>query len=59
VAYGLAVQLVLCDRVVKPEEESFLTTLGGELSLPPGRADQIRGVLALLQRDLLLGDAGV
>lgn len=58
VAYGLATQLVFCDRVVKPEEESFLTTLGSELSLPPGRAAQIQGVFALLQRDVLAGEVG-
>lgn len=58
VAYGLATQLVFCDRVVKPEEESFLTTLGSELSLPPGRAAQIQGVFALLQRDVLTGEVG-
>ena len=56
VAYGLAVQLVLCDRVVKPEEAAFLTTLGNELALPPGRAAQIQEVLALLQRDVLIGE---
>jgi len=58
VAYGLATQLVFCDRVVKPEEESFLTTLGSELSLPPGRAAQIQDVFALLQRDVLAGEVG-
>ncbi len=58
VAYAPAVQLVLCDRVVKPEEMSFLATLGGQLALPPGRAAQIQEVLALLQRDVLLGEAG-
>ena len=56
VAYGLAVQLVMCDRVVKPEEAAFLTTLGNELALPPGRAAQIQEVLALLQRDALIGE---
>jgi hypothetical protein len=58
VAYGLAAQLVFCDRVVKPEEEAFLATLGSELSLPPGRAAQIQEVFALLQRDVLAGAAG-
>jgi hypothetical protein len=58
VAFGLAVQLVFCDRVVKPEEEAFLATLGSELSLPPGRAAQIQEVFALLQRDVLAGAAG-
>jgi len=57
VAYALAVQLVVCDRVVKPEETSFLATLGGQLALPPGRATQIQGVLALLQRDARLDEA--
>ncbi len=57
-AYGLAVQLVFCDRVVKPEEATFLTTLGNELSLPPGRAAQIKEVLAMLQRDVLIGEPG-
>ena len=58
VAYGLAVQLVLCDRVVKPEEATFLTTLGNALALPPGRAAQIQEVLALLQRDVLIDATG-
>ncbi|MCP9860880.1 MULTISPECIES: tellurite resistance TerB family protein [unclassified Cyanobium] len=58
VAYGLATQLVFCDRVVKPEEATFLTTLGNELSLPPGRAAQIKEVLAMLQRDVLIGEPG-
>jgi hypothetical protein len=58
VAYGLAVQLVFCDRVVKPEEATFLTTLSNELSLPPGRAAQIKEVLAMLQRDVLIGEPG-
>jgi hypothetical protein len=58
VAYGLATQLVFCDRVVKPEEEAFLTTLGSELSLPPGRAAQIQEVFGLLQRDVLAGEVG-
>jgi hypothetical protein len=56
VAYGLAVQLVFCDRVVKPEEATFLTTMGNELSLPPGRAAQIKEVLAMLQHDVLIGE---
>ncbi|MCT0206614.1 hypothetical protein [Synechococcus sp. CS-1332] len=56
VAFGLAVQLVLCDRVVKPEEATFLTTLGDELSMPPGRAAQIQEVMTLLQRDVLIGE---
>ncbi|MCP9857504.1 MULTISPECIES: tellurite resistance TerB family protein [unclassified Cyanobium] len=55
-AYGLAVQLVLCDREVKPAEATFLTPLGNELSLPPGRTAQIQEVLALLQRDVLIGE---
>ncbi len=58
VAYGLAVQLVFCDREVKPEEATFLTTLGNELALPPGRAAQIQEVLALLQRDVLIDAPG-
>jgi hypothetical protein len=58
VAYGLATQLVFCDRVVKPEEETFLTMLGTELSLPPGRAAQIQEVFALLQCDVLADVAG-
>jgi hypothetical protein len=53
VAYVLAAQLVFCDRVVKPEEETFLATLGRELSLPPARAAQILEVFGLLQRDAL------
>ncbi len=50
VAYVLAVQLVFCDRVVKPEAEAFLSTIGSELSLPPGQTAQIQEVFALLQR---------
>jgi hypothetical protein len=57
VAYVLAVKLVFCDRVVKPEEETFLTTLARELSLPPGRTAQIREVFALLQRDVLASES--
>jgi hypothetical protein len=49
--------LVFCDRVVKPEEEAFLTALGSELSLPPGRTAQIQEVFALLQRDVLASEA--
>jgi hypothetical protein len=58
VAYGLAAQLVYCDRVVKPEEETFLSTLGSELSLPPARAAQILEVFRLLQRDALAEQPG-
>jgi len=57
VAYVLAVQLVYCDRVVKPEEETFLTTLGSELSLPPGRTAQIQEVFAQLQHDVLASES--
>jgi hypothetical protein len=57
VAYVLAVKLVFCDRVVKPEEEAFLTTLGSELSLPPGRTAQIQEVFALLQCDVLASES--
>jgi hypothetical protein len=58
VAYGLAAQLVYCDRVVKPEEETFLTTLASELSVPPARAAQILEVFRLLQRDALAEQPG-
>jgi hypothetical protein len=57
VAYVLAVKLVFCDRVVKPQEEAFLTTLASELSLPPGRTAQIQEVFALLQRDVLASES--
>jgi hypothetical protein len=57
VAYVLAVQLVNCDRLMKPEEEAFLTKLGSELSLPSGRTAQIQGVFALLQRDVLASES--
>jgi len=57
VAYVLAVKLVFCDRVVKPEEEAFLSTLASELSLPPGRTAQIQEVFALLQRDVLASES--
>ena len=57
VAYVLAVKLVFCDRVVKPQEEAFLTTLASELSLPPERAAQIQEVFALLQRDVLASES--
>ena len=57
VAYVLAVKLVFCDRVVKPQEEAFLTTLATELSLPPERAAQIQEVFALLQRDVLASES--
>jgi hypothetical protein len=57
VAYVLAVKLVFSDRVVKPEEEEFLSTLASELSLPPGRTAQIQEVFALLQRDVLASES--
>jgi len=57
VAYVLAVKLVFCDRVVKPEEETFLSTLASELSLPPERTAQIQEVFALLQRDVLASES--
>jgi len=57
VAYVLAVKLVFCDRVVKPQEEAFLTTLASELSLPPGRTAQIQEVFALLQCDVLASES--
>jgi hypothetical protein len=57
VAYVLAVKLVFCDRVVKPQEQAFLTTLASELSLPPERAAQIQEVFALLQRDVLASES--
>jgi hypothetical protein len=57
VAYVLAVKLVFCDRVVKPQEEAFLSTLASELSLPPERAAQIQEVFALLQRDVLASES--
>ena len=57
VAYVLAVQLVYCHRVMKPEEEAFLTALGSKLSLPSGRTAQIQGVFALLQRDVLASES--
>ena len=57
VAYVLAVKLGFCDRVVKPQEEAFLTTLASELSPPPERAAQIQEVFALLQRDVLASES--
>ena len=57
VAYVLAVKLVFCDRVLKPEEEEFLSTLASELSLPPERTAQIQEVFALLQRDVLASES--
>jgi hypothetical protein len=57
VAYVLAVKLVFCDRVVKPQEEAFLSTLASELSLPPERAAQIQEVFALLQCDVLASES--
>ena len=57
VAYVLAVKLVFCDRVVKPQEEAFLTTLASELSLPPERTAQIQEVFALLQCDVLASES--
>jgi hypothetical protein len=57
VAYVLAVKLVFCDRVVKPQEEAFLTTLASELSLPSERGAQIQEVFALLQRDVLASES--
>ena len=57
VAFVLAVKLVFCDRVVKPQEQAFLTTLASELSLPPERTAQIQEVFALLQRDVLASES--
>lgn len=52
-AFALAVQLVCCDRMVTADEEAFLATLSSRLTLPAGRAAQIRDVFTLLNRDCL------
>jgi len=50
---ALAAHLVRADRQVQPIEETFLQQLSQQLRLPPGRADQILEVVALLHRDAL------
>jgi len=50
---ALAAHLVRADRQVQPVEETFLQELSQSLDLPPGRAEQILEVVALLHRDSL------
>ena len=54
-AFGLACQLIHCDRVVSAPEREFLDGLAGALNLSEARASQIVEVCALLSRDADLG----
>lgn len=52
-ALAMAAQLVHCDRVVAPEEQDLLQEMAAQMQLPPGRAEQILDVIAVLNRDSL------
>ena len=52
-ALAMAAQLVHCDRVVAPEERELLGAMAAQMQLPPGRAEQILDVIAVLNRDSL------
>jgi hypothetical protein len=49
----MAAQLVHCDRKVAPEEQDLLQEMAAQMQLPPGRAEQILDVIAVLNRDSL------
>ena len=52
-ALAMAAQLVHCNRVVAPEERELLQAMADQMPLPPGRAEQILDVIAVLNRDSL------
>lgn len=52
-ALAMAAQLVHCDRVVDAEERDLLEAMAAQMQLPPGRAEQILDVIAVLNRDSL------
>jgi len=54
-ALALAAQLIHCDRVVEPQERDLLTRMASLATLPAGRAEQIIGVIEVLNRDSLAG----
>lgn len=54
-AFGLACQLIHCDRDVSEPEREFLIALSGILDLSEARASQIVEVCALLHRDADFG----
>lgn len=54
-ALAMAAQLVHSDRTVGPEEEELLRTLAEAMELSAERAAQILEVMAVLNRDSLVG----
>jgi hypothetical protein len=52
-ALAMAAHLVHGDRQVSPEESGLLHDLARRMDLPPGRADHILEVIAILHRDNL------
>ncbi len=52
-ALAMAAQLVHCDGVVDPAEETMLHRMASQLKLPEGRAAQILDVIDVLNRDSL------
>lgn len=52
-ALAMAAHLVHSDREVQPIERELLRSMADQLTLPPGRADQILEVINLLNRDSL------
>ena len=56
-AFGLACQLIHCDRIVAPQEQQFLAVLAQQLQITPARAEQILEVCGLLNRDFVADQA--
>lgn len=54
-AMALAAQLIHCDRIVEPQERELLERMSSLATLPAGRAEQIFGVIEVLNRDSLAG----
>lgn len=54
-AIALAAQLIHCDRIVEPQERDLLARMASQATLPVGRAEQIIGVIEVLNRDSLAG----
>ena len=54
-AIALAAQLIHCDRIVEPQERDLLARMASLATLPAGRAEQIIGVIEVLNRDSLAG----
>lgn len=53
IAFALACQLILCDRIVAPQEQQFLGVLAQQLQFTTDRAEQIFEVCDLLNRDFV------